>query len=207
MTNLTVFGTKPKDAIFLPNQPFSVRNNCQVGQWAVGDDDFRGNELEMSIIKASQYFGDLGKTKNQQWIQLFFVPAPSCTFLPTGTVCVSYIKTRSASAFWQRITEVMEAKEPAEGIFKVGFEKHTGEMGTYYSLKWEWRERTTKAEKDQLTSIAAFLESNPRLVDLSATHDMLCVDGLSAEEIELLIRSTHKTALEGKEANKALVAA
>ena len=78
MTALTVFGTKPQDAIFLPNQPFAVRNNCQVGQWAVGDDDYRGSQLEMSIIKVSQFFGNLGKAKNTQWIQIFFVPVPSC---------------------------------------------------------------------------------------------------------------------------------
>lgn len=189
MTALTVFGTKPENAIFLPNQPFAVRNNCQIGQWCIGDNDFRGTELEMSIIKASQFFGSLGKTRNTQWIQLFFIPAPSCDFLPKDTVCVTYTKTRSASAFWSKVIEVMQSTEPAEGIFKVGFEKHSGDSGTYYSLTWDWHNRTTKGEKAQLETISAFMQSNPVLVDLNATREMLCIDGLSAEEIELLVRA------------------
>ena len=187
---LTVFGTRPKDAIFLPNQPFALRNNCQIGQFCVGDDDFRGNELEMSIIKASQYFGSLGKTKNVQWIQIFFIPAPGCTIAPTNTVCVMYAKTRSASAFWTKVTEIMQTQEPAEGIFKVGFTKHNGEMGHYYSLTWDWRERTTKEEKDQLDTIVAFMQSNPVLVDLNTTRDMVCIDNLSTEDIEMLVEAT-----------------
>ena len=133
-----------------------------MGQWAVGDDDYRGSQLEMSIIKVSQFFGNLGKAKNTQWIQIFFVPVPNCDSLPKGTVCVSYIKTRSASAFWQKVTEVMEFNEPAEGIFKASFEKHSGDMGTYYSLKWDWRERQTAEELEQLEShVLSFCKATP----------------------------------------------
>ena len=49
MTSLKVFGTRPKDSIFIPQVPFAVRNDCQVGQWKVGDEDFRGNKIEISI--------------------------------------------------------------------------------------------------------------------------------------------------------------
>lgn len=70
MTSLKVFGTRPKDSIFIPQVPFAVRNDCQVGQWKVGDEDFRGNKIEISIIKVAQYFGSMGKTKNTQWMQV-----------------------------------------------------------------------------------------------------------------------------------------
>ena len=184
---ITVFGTRPKDSIFLPTTPFAVRNDCSVGNFKVGDDDFRGNTIEISIIKVSQYFGSLGKTKNAQWLQIFFVPAPGCDNLPFNTVCLTYLKSRSISQFSQKITELMESGEPALGIFTASFEKHTNEYGTYYSVIWDWRERKSEAEKKQLKLIASFLSTKPQLVDLST--NLIPIDGMSPEEIELMIRS------------------
>lgn len=83
----SIFGSKPANAIFLGDQPYAVRNDCQVGQWKVGDDDLRGNRIEISIIKVARYFGNLGKTQNAFWLQLWFVPAPDCKTLPKNTVC------------------------------------------------------------------------------------------------------------------------
>ncbi len=67
MSNLAqfkVFGTRPQNAIFLPQVPFNLRNDGKVGQWKVGEDDYRGKEIEISIIKVAQLFGNLGKTTN-----------------------------------------------------------------------------------------------------------------------------------------------
>lgn len=185
--NPTVFGTKPQNSIFLPQSPFAVRNDCSVGQWKIGDEDFRGNSLDISIIKASQFFGTLGKTKNTQWLQIWFIPAPGETKLPANTACVTYLKSRSISQFSQKITELMASGEPALGIFTGSFEKHSGELGTYYSVAWDWRERTTEPEKTQLEQIATFLESQPTLLDMGTP--LLCIDGMSADEIQMLINS------------------
>lgn len=192
--NLTVFGTKPTDSIFLPQSPFAVRNDCSVGQWKVGDEDFRGNTLDISIIKVSQFFGTLGKTKDTQWLQVWFIPAPDEDKLPANTVCVTYLKSRSISQFSQKITELMASGEPARGIFTGSFEKHSGELGTYYSVVWNWRERTTDAEKTQLNQIATFLESGPALLDMGTP--LLCIDGMTADEIQLLINSSKAQAEE-----------
>lgn len=200
MTGLTVFGTRAKDTIFLPQVPFTVRNDCQTGNWKVGEDDFRGNQIEISIIKVAQFFGTLGKTKNNLWMQLWFVPAPECSNLPANTVCMTYIKSRSISQFSQKVTELMESGEPAEGIFIGSFEKHSGEYGTYYSVVWDWRERKNDAEKKQLEQIAGFLESGPYLVDMST--NLIPIDGMSAEEIELLVRSARSQELEVEAAQK-----
>ena len=191
---ITVFGTRPKDSIFLPTTPFAVRNDCSVGNFKVGDDDFRGNTIEISIIKVSQYFGSLGKTKNTQWLQLFFVPAPGCDNLPSNTVCLTYLKTRSISQFSQLITELMQSGEPALGIFIASFEKHSNDLGNYYSVKMDWRERKTDAEKKQLEQVANFLKSQPQLVDLST--NLIPIDGMSPEEVELMIRSAKSEQLE-----------
>lgn len=201
MNKFKVFGTRPKDTIFIPQVPFAVRNDCSVGQWKVGDEDFRGNRIEISIIKVAQYFGSMGKTKNTQWMQVWFIPAPECKELPTNTVCTTYIKTRSISQFSQKVTELMESIEPAEGIFIGTFEKHSNEYGTYYSVKWDWRERSTEAETKQLEQIAAFMQGDPQLVDMST--NLLPLDGLPTEEIEMLIRSARANELEGEQTKPA----
>lgn len=191
---ITVFGTRPKDSIFLPATPFAVRNDCAIGNFKVGDDDMRGKTIDISIIKVSQHFGSLGKTKNTHWMQIFFVPAPGCKNLPSNTVCLTYLKSRSISQFSQKITELMESGEPALGIFTASFEKHTNEYGNYFSVIWDWRERKTDAEKKQLEQIASFLSSKPQLVDLST--NLIPIDGMPSEEVELLMRSAKSEQLE-----------
>ncbi len=184
---LKVFGTKPVNSIFLPQMPFAVRNDCQIGQWKIGDEDFRGNSLDISIIKVSQFFGSLGKTKNAQWLQVWFIPAPSEEKLPSSTVCITYIKSRSISQFSQKITELMASGEPALGIFTASFEKHAGDMGTYYSLRWDWRNRGNDAENTQIEQIATFMQTAPNLFDMNNAANLICIDGMSNEEISTLI--------------------
>lgn len=191
MDEINVFGTRPKDNIFLPQVPFNLRNDCKVGQWKVGDENYRGKQIEISIIKVSQMFGSLGQTKNTHWLQIWFVPAPNSENLPSNTVCLTYLKKRSIQQFSEKITELMEKGEPALGIFIGSFEKHNGDYGTYYSVKWDWRTRKTAAEKKQLEQIAEFLSTKPKLVDISV--DLIPVDGLTPDEIDLLMSSTNSS--------------
>lgn len=195
---LSVFGSKPKDSIFLGTEPYALRNDCSVGQWKVGDDDFKGNQIQISIIKVSRYFGSLGRTRDKFWLQLWFVPAPDEKKLPSNTVCVTYLKTRSISRFSQKIIELMEGGEPALGLFAGVFEKHTSEVGTYYSVGWGWRERKSEEEYQQLDQIEVFLSGHPPLVDYAGTRDMICLDGLSENEIQLLIQSMKSPQLQTK---------
>lgn len=186
---ISVFGRKPADSIFLADHPYAVRNDCQVGQWKIGDDDFRGSTVEISIIRICRFFGNLGKSRNTFWLQLWFVPAPATANLPRNTVCVSYLKTRSVSEFSRKIIELMDAGEPAEGIFTGSFAKHSSELGNYYSVRWDWRDRSSEAELRQLEQIGSFLDGQPQLLDLTGTRDMVSLDGLSEPEIQLLAES------------------
>lgn len=190
---IQVFGTKPKDSIYLGDQPYAIRNDCQAGQWKIGDSDFRGKEIEISIIKVARFYGTLGKASDTHWLQIWFVPAPSCRAFPANTVCVTYLKTRSFSQFSQKIAELMANGEPALGIFTAGFDKHSNEYGIYYSVRWNWRDRSGKEEEAQLEQIAAFLQSDPPLFDAAATKKMICIDGLSSTEI--LALTTDRAAL------------
>lgn len=191
----TVFGTKPQDAIFNPQTPFAVRNDCQTGHWKVGDRDYRSDTLELSIIKTSRFFGSLGKTKATNWMQIWFVPSPHEPNLPKNTVCLTYIKTRSISQLSQTITELMDVGEPALGLFTASFEKHNGELGTYYSVQWDWRERETVEEQAQLDQIMAFMDSKPLLQDMAIADKLLCIDNLTPEEIQRLVESMYPQSL------------
>lgn len=184
---LTVFGSKPKNAIFLPPEPLGVRANCKSGQWTIGSDDFKGNSLEMSIIKCSKMYGKIGMTE-EFWTQIFFIPAPTCKALPSSTVCVTYLKTRSRTQFEETLIQLMENGEPGLGIFKGFFRKHEmttplGQKSEYYSVFWEWRERQSKEENEQLGLLCNWLPG-VNLVDTSKSLD--CVDGMDQETIDML---------------------
>jgi len=181
--SLSVFGTKPKDSIFLPLQPFGVRLNCQVGQIAISDDEFLGTSMEISIIGVNRLVGSLGKTRNADWLQIFYIAAPSCKFLPSNTVCVSYIKTRSLSQFTQKITQLMEFGEPAEGIFQISFLSHqNGDGNPYKSVKFDWRARKDAAEHKQLQEIIGFMQTSPILGDENGTREMFPVSDRKENE-------------------------
>ena len=184
----SVFGKKPEGAIFLPDRPFEVRFNCKSGQFAIGDDKFLGNEAEISIIGMRYYFGNLGLTKHSEWVQLFYVPAPKCVAsLPRDTVCVSYLKTRSVRSFQTTVAQVIAASaNPAEGIFKLRFAKHTGAAGEYFSIVFDWRQREAD-EVDQLHQIVAFMSSDPGLADIQGTKNMVDVSGISSMLVQQMI--------------------
>ena len=62
-----------------------------------------------------------------------------------------------------------------------------GELGTYYTVSFDWRERESEAEIKQLDLIAAFLSSyKDQLIDLEGTRDMTCVDGWKAQQLQTL---------------------
>lgn len=178
-------GTKPKNAIFLPNQPYQVRFNCQSGQLALSETEFLGNSAEISILKVARFFGTLGKTRNTEWLQLFFIPAPDCKILPTDTVCVSYIKTRSLGQFNQTMVRLLgDGSNPADGIFCINFIAHSNDKGNYFSVSWKWRQRKEGEEQEQLKRIAAFLKGKPQLIDLGSTANLISCESLTALEIE-----------------------
>ena len=188
MAILTVFGTRPKDSIFLPQIPYSVRNDCSVGQFKIRDENFVGNNMNVSILGVHQFFGTLGKSANTQWMQIWFVPAPGQENLPENTVCVTYLKNRSVTQFSQKITELMASGEPALGIFEASFTKHSSELGTYYSVVWDWRERESEAEKKQLEAIANFMQTKPVLFDSNTADRLICTDGMSHDELQMLAK-------------------
>ena len=173
---LKVFGKLMTEQINFFKPPYNIRNNCQVGQWSKGEDDFIGNTLDIAIIGTSEFYGKLGQATGN-WLQIWFIAASGETKLPKNVVCVTYIKTRSLSSFGQTIIELMSNGEPATGIFSGSFLKHSNDYGNYASVKFDWRERT-EDEKPQLVLIANFLATTPNLEDTGLPKTMIkVIDG------------------------------
>ena len=79
----------------------------------------------------------------------------------------------------------MEHGDPGMGIFTLGFNKEIGENGTYYTIDFDWRERESEEEIQQLDLIAAFMsEYQNQLIELEGTRDMTCVDGWTARQLQ-----------------------
>ena len=173
---LKVFGKLATEKINFFKPPYNIRNNCQIGQWTKCEDDFIGNTLDIAIIGTSEFYGKLCQATGN-WLQIWFIAASGETKLPKNVVCVTYIKTRSLSSFWQTIIELMSNGEPATGIFSGSFQKHSNDYGIYSSVKFHWRERT-EDEKPQLVLIASFLATTPILEDTGLPKTMIkVIDG------------------------------
>ena len=63
----------------------------------------------------------------------------------------------------------------------------SGENGVYYTVSFDWRERESEEEKEQLDLIAAFMSAyKEQLIDLEGTRDLTCVDGWTAQQLQAL---------------------
>ena len=191
MPIISVFGSKPADSLLVPEIPLAVRNNCQVGAWMIGDTNY-GNKCSMTVLKFSKFFGDLGKTSQSLWAQLWFVAESG--ELPKSTVMVTYIKTQSLRDFNRLVIEIQSRGiEPATGLFIPTFSKYANDKGNYYALTWEWQERKDYATLEQAAAVLNDPQMRSNLYDMEGTSRMLCLDHSSKEEIKALTEA--KTAL------------
>jgi hypothetical protein len=190
----SVFGAKPSNALLVPEIPIAVRNNCQSGQWAIGDTDY-GSKCSITILKFAKFFGSLGQTSHTLWGQLWFVAETG--ELPQGVVMVTYIKNRSLNDFNRLVASVQSrGVEPATGIFVPEFVKHSGQKPddsgvvkpiNYYSLKWSWMERKDWAVIDQAAAVLSDTSNQSRMIDLEGTRAMICLDNLPAAQVASLM--------------------
>ena len=191
----SVFGAKAANELLVPEIPISVRNNCQSGQWVIGDTDY-GSKCSMTVLKFGKFFGDLGQTSHTLWGQLWFIAESG--ELPQGTVMVTYIKGRGLNDFNRLVTSVQSRGiEPATGLFIPEFTKHSGQKPddsgvikpiNYYSLKWSWQDRKDWAIIDQAATVLLDPASQSKMVDWDGTKAMQSLDGLSPQEAAYIMR-------------------
>ena len=192
----TVFGMKPPDALLVPAMPINVRNNCQIGQWCIGDKMY-GSKCSMTILKFAKFFGELGQTRDTQWGQLWFVAEAGD--LPKGMVMVTYIKSRGLQGFNSLVASIMsQGVEPATGIFTTEFTPHSGnrvdEHGVnkpinYFSLKWDWKPREDYTILKQAAAVLNNRSNMGNLIDIEGTKKLVQIDGLSPEQLDRLLKN------------------
>jgi len=193
-SRLSVFGSASDEEILVPDLPLNIRNNCQSGKWTIGDMEY-GSKVSMTVLKFSKFFGSLGQTSNTIWGQVWFVAESG--ELPQNVVMVTYIKSRSLRDFNRLVASVQcRGVEPAEGIFIPEFTKHSGqkpdETGVfkpinYYSLKWNWVERSDWQMVEKAATLLAEPANQSRLIDLESTANMICLDNIPPHEIAKLM--------------------
>lgn len=195
---ISVFGTLPENAIIVPDLPIQAKNNCQSGKWTIGDEEY-GSKVALTVLKFSKFFGDLGQAKKTLWYQIWFVVDGG--ELPHNVVMVTYIKGRSLSDFTRLIASVQaKGVEPAEGVFVPDFIKHSGQKPddngvikpiNYYSLKWDWMERSDWEIVEQAAIVLSDPQNLSRMVDLEGTREMTCLDNLPPNEVAALMAVAH----------------
>jgi hypothetical protein len=89
----------------------------------------------------------------------------------------------------------MEHGDPGLGIFTLGFNREVGENGVYYTVSFDWKERESEAEKQQLDLIATFMSTyGNQLVDLEGIRELTCVDGWTAQQLQTLTETRQELA-------------
>ena len=74
---ISIFGQRPENCIYLPEVPLSCRLNCKDGGIFICGNEPKHrktnpeDKIEISILKASKFYGNLGKTEGVLWLQLF----------------------------------------------------------------------------------------------------------------------------------------
>ncbi|NJL42576.1 MAG: hypothetical protein HC935_02655 [Pseudanabaena sp. SU_2_4] len=56
-------------------------------------------------------------------------------------------------------------------------------MQAYKSVKFDWRERKTAAEKRQLELLAAFMQTKPVLADTNGARETVCMDAVEVSDL------------------------
>jgi hypothetical protein len=188
LAKIGIFPKFDKEKINYPGFPYSIRNDCRggIGQWKVGSDDLIGNKLDVAILHFQKFYGNLGKTNGAEWLQLWFVGAPSEDKLPKNTVCMTYIKSIGLRNFYSKIFQISDNPDADALIFTLGFQKESNKHGDYYSVTITDRPRK-EDEMGQLELIADFLETNPKLVDTSLPPSMVSLAEYDIEEAKTLI--------------------
>jgi hypothetical protein len=174
-----------KSGLVLPSPSYSIRNNCQLGQWVKSDGVTPlGNKLDLSILHVERLFGDLGKTKNAHWLQVWAI---SPQVGNEKVVFVTYVKSLSLTVLGNTILDcALDGKAPEDLIFKTSFTPRSNEYGSYYSLSFDAQERP--ADDPKREEIKMFLANSPIFLDTNVPNTLFLVGNMTQEELDQEIK-------------------
>lgn len=180
-----MFGKFQEDSIYLPEDgPYKTRFNCKMGGIYKDETTRLADECPSILVGCSKFYGSLGKTQNTVWMQILYVPLLTETKIPRNTVCSAYLKNESLTQFGQMVTELQTSgKNPARGVWNWLFKPKQGEDGPYFIVCPTWKPLETPQEIKLYNLCNGFLGTNPQMLDLSTTRDMIPVAGKSNDYI------------------------
>lgn len=183
------FGKLDTTRIEFMQPPFNIRNNKQVGMWALDEETMVAKEINISIISCLPYYGKLGKGQPCKWLQVWFVASPWEANLPQNLVCVTYTNKQSVSELAQKMAIVRSEHNALEGTWRCGFKRHAGEKGDYYSVSWDWEKMNPELEQTKefagkLVQLFADLAIKHSLVDTGLPSTMVPVTGTDEEALQ-----------------------
>ncbi len=189
------------DGIFLPSSgPFAVRFNCAAGQLALDERNFIAPEGKMVVLHYDNYFGSMGKTSNELWTRIVFIPHTSLVEdskgkIPSHTVCEAFLKGKSLTVFQQAaVIAVQKFKLGLAQLvcnFKAQSEKN--EKGNYASFSFEFS-LPDKSDAQFMGEILEFAQGiDEAAVQSLKSPGLICIDKMTPEELALL-KSHHAVA-------------
>lgn len=191
-----------QNGIFLPNGgPFGLRFNCSAGQMALSERNFITDTGKIVVIHYDEWFGSLGKSANEVWTRIVFIPHPSLVAeskgkVPSGTVCSAFLKVESRTLFTQAATIAIRkfGLGLAQLVCEFKSQPRQNAQGSYAAFGFEF----AQPEKGDAAFMNEILEF-ARNIDAGALRSMdapglICTDGMSADELDLL-KSHHASAV------------
>lgn len=134
--------TIEEEKIIVPEMAVSLRNDCQRGQWI--ETSSVGDTLHCSIVIDKDFHGNLGRTTDERWKQIWLIAEKgSSPKITLDTVMVSYIKRESLESFVKLKAQLKQQKIPsAKPVYIVTFNEIRKGDRNYFVLDWKTRERT-----------------------------------------------------------------
>lgn len=180
-------------SIYIPKTPYKVRANCKQGQFATGGltnrDEMiangKGDFLEVALVTTKAFHGDLGLTKDSDWVQLWAIVTKAETQnvtspLKPGLLITMMIKKEGQENVMRAITD-MELSQISEDIetsmiYRLEMSSRSGNNGDYFAITVKLRAPETDFEKAMVEGADQLSTLDQILIDSETTKDMVPLD-------------------------------
>lgn len=191
-----------KDGILLPaTGPFGLRFNCSAGQLALSERNLVTDTGKVVILHYDNHFGSLGKTENEFWTRIVFIPHPSLIAdskgkVPSGTVCEAFLKGESRDLFSQAATVAVRkfGLGLAQLVCEFKAQARQNAKGSYAAFAFEFS-LADKADAAFMGEILEFAQGvDEQAVQSFKAPGLVCIDGMAPADLALL-KSHHASAV------------
>jgi hypothetical protein len=192
--------------LVVPEIPVFCKNDCKEGRWMIGESEY-GNKLELLILNFSKRIQDINLYSDRRIAQgqVWFTPVSG--EIPGNIIYYTLIKNSksgksgSLKNFAQQlaIAQSLGFTDPRQLVWMPRFVKRSGaipdengvmQSATWYVLDWSFREVEAKElpALENCVGVMSDPEQMAMLYDPDLEGDSICVDGLSPQQVSVLLR-------------------